>query len=105
MKNSGRGSFFIRNSSFELRNSLILAANLALGVLPLLILGASWAAGTPDDRHHRRTFLFVYGLWSITLAMWNWMRSAPIAWIVLWVTLGVSALMAWRLTARPAPPR
>lgn len=71
-------------------------ANLALGILPLLILGASWAAGAEDDRHHRKTFLFVYGLWSVTLAMWNWMRSAPAGWIVLWAVTGVAALIASR---------
>jgi hypothetical protein len=68
-------------------------ANLALGILPLLILGASWAAGAEDDRSHRRTFFFVYGLWSVTLAMWNWMRSAPPAWIILWAVAGVAALI------------
>ena len=78
---------------------MILAANLILGVLPLLILGASWAAGIADDRHHRKTFLFVYGLWAVTLAMWNWMRSAPVAWIVLWLAAGVAAL-AWSRAMR-----
>jgi hypothetical protein len=29
---------------------MILTANLILGVIPFLILGASWAAGTEDDR-------------------------------------------------------
>ena len=75
-------------------------ANLALGILPLLILGASWAAGIADDRHHRKTFLFVYGLWAVTLAMWNWMRSAPPAWIVVWAAAGVAALIASRALPR-----
>lgn len=66
--------------------------NIIFGLIPTLILGASIAAGVDDDRHHRRTFLLVYGLWSITLAMWNWMRSAPLAWIVLWMVAGVAAL-------------
>jgi len=79
---------------------LILAANLILGLLPFLILGASWAAGTEDDRRHRRTFFFVYGLWSITLAMWDWMRSAPAAWIVVWLVAGVGSLIAARLQSR-----
>jgi hypothetical protein len=70
--------------------------NLALGVLPLLILGASWASGTEDDRHHRRTFVFVYGLWAITLAMWNWMRSAHPGWIALWLVAGLIALVLTR---------
>ena len=79
---------------------MVLLANLGLGLLPLLILCASWAAGTPDDRHHRKTFFFVYGLWSITLAMWNWMRSAPVAWIVIWLAAGAGALIVWRLQSR-----
>lgn len=74
--------------------------NIALGILPLIILGASWAAGTEDDRQHRRTFVFVYGLWSLTLAMWDWMRSAPPAWIAVWLVVGVIALAATRLKSR-----
>ena len=66
--------------------------NLALGFLPAVILGASFAAGVEDDRHHRRMFLLVYGLWAITLAMWNWMRSAPAAWIIIWSIAGLTAL-------------
>ena len=66
--------------------------NVVFGLIPTLILGASIAAGVDDDRSHRRMFLFVYGLWSITLAMWNWMRSAPVAWIALWIAAGVIAL-------------
>ncbi len=73
-----------------------LLANLALGLLPLFILGASWAAGTEDDRHHRRTFVFVYGLWALTLAMWNWMRSAAPGWIALWLLAGIIALVVAR---------
>ena len=75
---------------------MAILANLALGFLPLAILGASWAAGAEDDRRHRRTFLFVYGLWSITLAMWNWMRSWPVGWVVLWVVVGIAALLVSR---------
>jgi hypothetical protein len=84
--------FFILPSNLELRTSLSILANLLLGILPLIILGASWAAGTPDDRQHRKTFLFVYGLWAITLAMWNWMRSAPAGWVALWLVVGIAAL-------------
>jgi len=79
---------------------LILAANLILGILPFLILGASWAAGTADDRRHRKTFFFVYGLWAITLAMWDWMRSAPATWIIVWLVAGVGSLIAARLQSR-----
>jgi uncharacterized membrane protein YqgA involved in biofilm formation len=76
-----------------------LLINIALGILPALILGASFAAGIEDDRQHRRMFLFVYGLWSITLAMWNWMRSAPAPWVVLWLIAGAGAL-AWSRALR-----
>ena len=72
---------------------MIVAFNIILGVIPTLVLGASIAAGVDDDRHHRRMFLLVYGLWSITLAMWNWMRSAPWPWIAAWAILGVVALI------------
>ena len=73
---------------------MIIAFNIVLGIIPTLILGASIAAGVDDDRNHRRMFLLVYGLWSITLAMWNWMRSAPWGWIAAWTLFGVAALVA-----------
>ncbi|HJQ35720.1 MAG TPA: hypothetical protein VKB93_01145 [Thermoanaerobaculia bacterium] len=66
--------------------------NIALGLVPTLILGASIAAGVDDDAHHRRVFLLVYGLWALTLAGWNWLESAHVAWIVLWAAFGVVAL-------------
>jgi hypothetical protein len=81
---------------------MILAANLLLGIIPTLILGASIAAGVDDDADHRRMFLLIYGLWSITLAMWNWMRSAPAGWIAAWGILGVAALAAVALRRRAA---
>ncbi|MDP9361281.1 MAG: hypothetical protein M3P29_07515 [Acidobacteriota bacterium] len=68
--------------------------NVVFGLIPTLILAGSIAAGVDDDRHHRRMFLLVYGLWSITLAMWNWMRSAPVWWTALWLVAGVAALGA-----------
>jgi hypothetical protein len=77
--------------------------NVVFGLIPTLILGASIAAGVDDDRTHRRMFLFVYGLWSITLAMWNWMRSAPVAWVALWIVAGVIALLVC-LTTRMRQP-
>jgi hypothetical protein len=50
---------------------------------------------TDDDRRRQKQmFLLVYGLWSLTLAMWNWMRSYPPAWIVVWSVAGVAALTA-----------
>ena len=80
---------------------LVLALNLCFGLLPALILGASIAAGISDDRHHRTMFILVYGLWSITLAMWNWMRSYPAYWIALWLVTGVVTLtIAMRRRAR-----
>jgi hypothetical protein len=66
--------------------------NIIFGLIPTLILGASIAAGIDDDSSHRRMFLFVYGLWAITLAMWNWMRSAPLAWTFLWLVSGIITL-------------
>lgn len=74
-----------------------LVVNVVLGLVPLLILGASFAAGTEDDRHHRRAFLLVLGLWSLTLAMWNWMRSAPVGWIAFWGAAGAASLAAFRM--------
>ncbi len=71
-----------------------LLLNLALGVLPAIILGGSIAAGVEDDRRHWTMFLLVYGLWSLTLAMWNWMRSAPVYWVVVWAIVGVTSLIA-----------
>ncbi len=69
-----------------------IAFNLILGILPTLVLAGSIAAGIDDDRHHRRIFLLVYGLWAVTLAMWNWMRSAPVAWTIVWLMAGVVTL-------------
>ncbi|HEX7192649.1 MAG TPA: hypothetical protein VF381_13865 [Thermoanaerobaculia bacterium] len=74
--------------------------NIVFGLIPTLILGASIAAGVDDDRHHRRMFLLVYGLWSITLAMWNWMRSAPWPWIAAWALFGVAALVSLSVRRR-----
>ncbi|HEX6099252.1 MAG TPA: hypothetical protein VF432_23260 [Thermoanaerobaculia bacterium] len=66
--------------------------NLLLGIVPTLILGASIAAGVEDDAYHRRVFLLVYALWAFTLAGWNWLESAHVAWIVLWVLFGLVAI-------------
>jgi hypothetical protein len=68
--------------------------NIVFGLVPTMILAGSIAAGIEDDRNHRRIFVLVYGLWSITLAMWNWMRSAPAAWIVVWSVAGIVSLGA-----------
>jgi len=70
--------------------------NLTLGAIPTLILGASIAAGVEDDARHRRVFLLIYALWAFTLAGWNWMESAHVAWIGLWLTFGLVAIGLWR---------
>lgn len=74
--------------------------NLTLGFLPALILGASIAAGVEDDANHRRVFLLVYALWAFTLAGWNWIESAHVAWIVLWIAFGLVALTLRRYYRR-----
>ena len=66
--------------------------NLALGFVPTLILGASIAAGVEDDARHRRVFLLIYALWAFTLAGWNWLESAHVAWVVLWGVFGLVAI-------------
>ena len=78
---------------------MTIALNIILGIIPTLILGASIAAGVDDDAHHRRVFLLVYGLWAFTLAGWNWLESAHVAWIVVWATFGVIAL-GWLAATR-----
>lgn len=70
--------------------------NLLLGIIPTLILGASIAAGVEDDARHRRVFLLVYALWAFTLAGWNWLESAHVAWIGLWAVFGLVALVLRR---------
>lgn len=74
--------------------------NLFLGFVPALILGASIAAGIEDDAGHRRVFLLIYGLWAFTLAGWNWLESAHVAWIVLWALFGAVSLALWFMRAR-----
>ena len=66
--------------------------NVVFGFVPLLILGASMAAGTDDGPRHRSVFLLVYGLWAFTLAIGNWIKSGSPFWIGLWVVFGVVAL-------------
>ena len=79
---------------------IIILFNIVLGVLPAIILGASWAAGTEDTRQHRTMFLLIFGLWSLTLAMWDWMKSAHPAWIVAWAIAGVVALVLYAMRKR-----
>ena len=79
---------------------MTLLLNLILGIVPTLILGASIAAGVEDDAHHRRVFLLVYALWAFTLAGWNWLESAHVAWVVLWVLFGLAAFAMRRYHRR-----
>jgi hypothetical protein len=74
--------------------------NIVLGLIPTLILGASIAAGIEDDAGHRRVFLLIYGLWAFTLAGWNWLESAQVAWVVLWAVFGAVALILWLIRGR-----
>ena len=78
----------------------LLLLNLALGFIPTLILGASIAAGVEDDSRHRRVFLLVYALWAFTLAGWNWLESAHVAWVIVWVAFGLVALALRRYYPR-----
>ena len=79
---------------------MTLVLNLLLGAIPTLILGASIAAGVEDDARHRRVFLLVYALWAFTLAGWNWLESAHIAWVIVWVAFGLMALAGRRYDPR-----
>ena len=72
---------------------MTIAVNLLLGFVPLLIYGASLAAGTEDDRRHRSVFLLVYGLWALTLAIGNWLQLGLTFWTGLWLVFGVGALV------------
>ena len=69
--------------------------NLLFGLAPILILGASIAAGTDDDPRHRRVFLLVYGLWAFTLAIANWIKSGSRFWIGIWLLFGLTAIVWW----------
>jgi hypothetical protein len=82
-----------------------LLVNILLGLFPTFALGAGIALHADDDaRRQRKMFLLVYGLWALTLAMWNWMRSTPVAWIVLWSVAGVAALVWSGATRERAAP-
>ena len=92
---------------------LPLLLNVGFGLFPTFALAASIAsderkkegeervvASDADRRQQKVMFLLVYGLWLLTLAMWNWMRSESIAWIALWLLLGSAALVWSRLLSR-----
>jgi hypothetical protein len=78
----------------------VTAFNILLGILPTLALAGSIAAGVDDDRQHRRMFALVYGLWAVTLAMWNWMRGYHPAWIAVWALFGIAALIGAAASSR-----
>jgi hypothetical protein len=71
----------------------VILLNLALGVVPLLIYGASLAAGIEDDTKHRRVFLLVYGLWAFTLAGWNWIEGSHFAFSLFWLLSGLTLMV------------
>jgi hypothetical protein len=76
-----------------------LLVNLVLGLFPTFALGAGVALDADDNaRRQRKVFLLVYGLWALTLAMGNWMRGTPVAWVVLWSIAGVAALTGSAVT-------
>lgn len=86
--------------------------NVIFGLIPTMTLAWSLAADerkadhdrvvvSADDRTHQRVmFVFIYGLWSLTLAMWNWMREESPIWIGLWLLFGVAGLAASRVLSR-----
>ena len=85
--------------------------NILLGLVPTLTLAWSIAADEkkqPADRvvdsdadrsQQRRMFVLIYGLWALTLAMWNWMRSYPWSWVLVWAAAGVVAI-GWLIARR-----
>ena len=86
--------------------------NILFGLIPVLTLGWSQAADlrkespervvvtSRDEHRHMAVFLLVSGLWSLTLAMWNWMRGYSIWWIVLWTLVGAFSLSRWWMSSR-----
>jgi len=81
---------------------IVVLLNVVLGLFPTFALGAGVALDADDDaRRQRKVFLLVYGLWALTLAMGNWMRGTPVAWVVLWSVAGVVAL-GWSAATKSA---
>ena len=82
-----------------------LILNVMFGLVPTLTLAWSMAAderkpaadrvvvSSIDRRQQSTMFLLVYGLWALTLAMWNWFRSYPPAWVAVWGVAGVVGLV------------
>jgi hypothetical protein len=86
--------------------------NLILGIVPVLALASTIAAderksaadrvvaSDSDRRTQLSIFLLVDGLWSGSLAMWNWMRGYPLGWVVFWSVVSIVALIAAALRRR-----
>lgn len=83
--------------------------NVVLGVIPTLALAWSIAAderrpreeqtisAEGDRRRHSAVFALIYALWALTLALWNWMSSAPVGWIIAWLAFAVCGFALQRL--------
>ena len=88
--------------------------NLLFGLIPTVTFAWSLAADerkeeservvvtAGDERRHVQVFALVYGLWSATLSMWNWMSGNHWGWIVVWL---VAAVVAFAIWARKRPSR
>lgn len=86
--------------------------NVIFGLIPTMTLAWSIAAderksgiervvASTDDRTHQHVmFALIYGLWALTLAMWNWMREESPYWIGLWLVFGLAGLAASRVLSR-----
>ena len=90
----------------------VVLLNLFLGIVPALTLAWSIAAderqasgakvvdSERDRVQHNIIFSLIYGLWGLTMAMWNWMRTEPQEWIIFWLILGVVGLVLCRWLVR-----
>jgi|GEM_PF-507851 len=86
----------------------VVLLNLFLGIVPALALAWSIAAderrtsadkvvdSERDRLQHNIIFSLIYGLWGLTMAMWNWMRTEPEGWIIFWLVLGITGLILCR---------
>ncbi len=86
-----------------------LLLNVVFGLFPTIALAWSVAADErrmlgervvnsgSERRQQQVIFLLVYGLWAATLAMWNWMRSEHLFWIVLWLVVSIVAFVLCRI--------
>jgi len=86
--------------------------NLLFGLIPTMAFAWSLAADerkdeaervvvtAQDERRHHQVFALVYGLWSATLAMWNWMSGYHRGWIALWLAAFMAAFAIWARNRR-----